>query len=56
MKMRVITAVVAIPLLLLLLLAAPKVVTAVVAGLAAAIAAFELISGTGLIKNLRLRI
>lgn len=54
MKTRVITAVVALPLLLLLLLAAPKVITAVVGGLVAAIAAYELLSGTGLVKELRL--
>ncbi len=54
MKTRIITAVVALPLLLLLLLAAPKIVTAVVAGLAAAVAAYELTAGTGLVKHLRL--
>lgn len=54
MKTRIITAVVALPLLVVLLLIAPKIFTAVVAGLVAAIAAYELLQGTGLVKNLRL--
>lgn len=54
MKTRVITSVVALPLLLALLLAAPKVLTALVVGLAAAVAGYELLMGTGLVKNLRL--
>ncbi len=54
MKTRVITAVVAIPLLLVLLLAAPKIVTAIVAGFVAAIACYELLNGTGQIKHPRL--
>ena len=54
MKTRVITAVVALPLLLLVLLVVPKTITAVIAGLAAAVAAYELLSGTGLVKSLRL--
>lgn len=56
MKMRVITAVVALPLLLLLLLAAPTIVVAVVAGFASAIAAYELTAGTGLVKHPRLSV
>lgn len=54
MKTRVITAVVALPLLLLMLLAAPKLVTVIVAGLAAAVAAYELLTGTGIVNNIRL--
>ncbi len=56
MKTRVITAVVLLPLLLLVVLAAPKIFTAVLFALMAAIAAYELLSGTGLVKHLRLRI
>lgn len=54
MRTRVITALVALPLLLLMLLAAPVIVTVIVGGIAAAIAAYELLSGTGLVKHLRL--
>ena len=54
MKTRVITAIVALPLLLLMLLAAPKIVTVIVAGIASAIAAYEMLSGAGIVKNIRL--
>ena len=54
MKTRVIAAVVLLPLLLAILLAAPKIVTAVLFGAMAAIAAFELLSAMGMQKNLRL--
>lgn len=54
MKTRVITAAVAIPLLLILLLAAPKIVVAIVWGAMMAIAAYELLYCTGLIKESRL--
>ena len=54
MKTRVITAIVGLPLLLLLLLAAPKLITFIVAGLVAAIAAYELLAGTGMVKSARL--
>ncbi len=54
MKTRVIAAVALLPLLLLVVLAAPKVCTAILFGLMAAIAAYELLSGTGIVKNLRL--
>lgn len=54
MKTRVITAAVAIPLLLILLLAAPKVVVALVWGAMMAVAAYELLYRTGLIKESRL--
>ena len=54
MKTRVLTAVVLIPLLLLLLMAAPTIVTAVVWGLLMAIAAYELLFSTGLVREPRL--
>ena len=54
MKIRIITAAVLIPVLLLLLLLAPTVVTAVVWGLLLAIAAYELLYGTGLVREPRL--
>lgn len=54
MKVRLIVAAVGIPLLLLILLLLPTVVTSVVCGLVAALAAFELLKGTGLVKNIRL--
>lgn len=56
MKTRVIAGVVLLPLLLLVVLAAPKVVTAVLFGAMSAIAAYELLTGTGLVKSLRLNI
>ena len=54
MKTRIIAAVVLLPLLLLVVLAAPKIYTAILFGLMAAIAAYELLAGTGLIKHPRL--
>ncbi len=54
MKTRIIAGVVLLPLLLLVVLAAPKLYTAILFGLMAAIAAYELLSGTGLVKHLRL--
>ncbi len=51
MKIRVIAAVALLPLLLLVLLAAPPVVAAILVGLMAAIAAWELLRGTGLVKQ-----
>ena len=54
MKKRIITAAVAIPLLLLVLLVLEKEIAAVVWGLMMAIAAYELLFGTGLIKEPRL--
>ena len=56
MKTRIIAAVVLLPLLLLVVLAAPKVFTAILFGLMAAIAAYELLSGTGHVKHLRLNL
>ena len=54
MKTRVITAAVLIPVLLLLLMAAPTVVTAIVWGLLMAIAVYELLYCTGLVRETRL--
>ncbi len=54
MKTRVITAAVLLPLLLLIVLAAPKIVTALLFGAIAALAAYELHNGTGLVKHPRL--
>ena len=56
MKTRVIAGVVLLPLLLLIVLAAPKIFTALLFGAMAAIAAYELLTGTGLVKNLRLNV
>lgn len=56
MKTRILAAVVLLPLLLLVVLAAPKVFTAVLFGVMAAIAAYELLSGTGHVKHLRLNV
>ena len=54
MKTRIITAAVAIPILLLILLVANKIVAAVVWAALMAIAAYELLYSTGLIKESRL--
>ena len=54
MKTRILTAAVAIPLLLLLLLVAEKWITAVLWGLMLAMAAYELLFGTGLVREPRL--
>ncbi|MBO5869004.1 MAG: phosphatidate cytidylyltransferase [Oscillospiraceae bacterium] len=51
MKTRVITAVVLLPLLLLVVLVAPKIFTAILFAAMAAIAAYELLSGTGIVKH-----
>lgn len=56
MKTRIIAAAVLLPLLLLIVLAAPKFLTGILFGAMAAIAAYELLSGTGLVKNVRLNI
>ena len=56
MKTRILAAVVLLPLLLLVVLAAPKVFTAILFGLMASIAAYELLTGTGLVKHPRLNI
>ncbi len=54
MKTRIISAAVCIPLLLLVLLVADKIIAAVVWGLMMAIATYELLYGTGLIREPRL--
>ena len=54
MKTRVITAAVLIPVLLLLLMVAPTIVTAIVWGLLLAVAAYELLYCTGLVRDSRL--
>lgn len=53
-KTRIIAAAALLPLLLLVVLAAPKIYTAIVFGLMAAIAAWEFLAGTGLVKHPRL--
>ena len=54
MKTRVIAAMVLLPLLLVVVLAAPKIFTAILFGLMAALAAYELLVGTGIVKHPRL--
>ena len=54
MKTRVITAVVLLPLLLIVVLFAPKICTGILFALMTAIAAYELLVGTGIVKNIRL--
>ena len=54
MKIRVIAAAALLPLLLVVVLVLPKICTAILFGLMAAIAAFELMWGTGLVKHPRL--
>lgn len=54
MKTRIITAVVLLPLLLLIVLVAPKVCTVILFAAMAAIAAYELLSGTGIVQQSRI--
>lgn len=54
MKKRVIAAVVLLPLLLAVVLALPKIWTAVLFGIMAALGAYELLESTGLVKKRRL--
>lgn len=54
MKIRMIAAIALLPLLLIVLLALPSVCTAVLVGLMAAVGAYELLCGTGLVKEPRL--
>ena len=54
MKTRIIAAAVLLPLLLIIVLALPTIWTAILFGVLAAIAAFELLWGTGLVKHPRL--
>ena len=54
MKKRILTAVILLPVIIVFLFVLPKICTAILASLAAAVAAYELLWGTGLAKNLRL--
>ena len=54
MKTRIIAAVALLPLLLLVVLVAPKIFTAILFGLMAAIGAYELLKGTGIVTHPRL--
>ena len=54
MKKRIITAAVLVPILMIVLYALPKVVAAIVVSLLSAIAAYELLSRTELVKHVRL--
>ncbi len=54
MKTRVITSLILAPLLLIIVLALPKIFTAILFGLISAIAAYELLVGTGYVKHPRL--
>ncbi len=54
MKIRIIASVVLLPLLLIVVLALPKVYTAILFGLMASLAAYELLLGTGYVKSIRL--
>lgn len=56
MRKRVITAAVALPLLLIVVFVLPKAFTAILFGLMAAVAAYELLTGTGLVKHPRMNI
>ena len=54
MKKRIITAAVLVPILMIVLYALPKVVAAIVVSLLSAIAAYELLYRTELVKHVRL--
>lgn len=54
MKTRILAAVLLLPLLLIVVLALPKIFTAILFGVMASIAAFELLNGTGIVKHPRL--
>lgn len=54
MRLRLLAAATLVPVLLVVVLVAPTVVTAVLCGLLSAIAAAELLTGTGLVKHIRL--
>lgn len=54
MKTRIIAAIALLPLLLLVVLVAPKIFTAILFGLMAAIGAYELLKGTGIVTHPRL--
>lgn len=54
MKKRILTAVVLVPVLLAILFAAPKIVTAILVAALTALASYELLMGTGLVRHVRL--
>ena len=54
MKTRIISAAVLLPILLAIVLAAPKIVTAILFGVMAALGAYELLYNTGLVRHHRL--
>mgnify|MGYP003307168098 CR=1 FL=1 len=54
MKQRILTAVVLVPLLLAVLYALPKVITVLLFCLLCAVAAYELLYGTGLVRHVRM--
>ncbi len=54
MKTRILTAAVALPLLLIIILALPKIFAAILFGLMCVLAAYELLTSTGFVKNMRL--
>jgi phosphatidate cytidylyltransferase len=54
MRKRIITAVVLVPLLLAILLVAPKIMTAILVSCMSALAVYELLYGTGLVRHVRL--
>ena len=56
MKKRILTAVILLPVIIVFLFFLPKVCTAILASLLAAVAAYELLWGTGLARHLRLMI
>ena len=56
MKTRILTAAVLIPLLFFVVLGLPEIVTAVILGLVVAVASYELLMVTGLMKHIRLNI
>lgn len=54
MKTRIMTAAIAVPLLLIIVLALPKIFAAILFGLMCVLAAYELLTATGFVKNIRL--
>ena len=56
MKTRILTAAVLIPLLFIVVLSLPEIVTTVILGLVTAVASYELLTVTGLMKHVRLNI
>lgn len=54
MKKRILTAVILLPVIIIFLFLLPKVCTAILAALVAAVAAYELLWGTGIVKHRRM--